>query len=109
MPSLGLNTKKENHKVKLQFGFKKIILLLFKYTCLHLPPLTTHPHPLSHPHLPPLIPLPLGFVHVSFIVVPENPSLLPPLSPPTSPLVTVSLFLISMSLVIFCLLVYFVD
>ena len=35
------------------------------------------PHP-SHPHLPPLIPLPLGFVHVSFIVVPEIPS---PLSP----------------------------
>ena len=59
----------------------------------------------SHPHLPPLIPPPFGFVHVSFIVVPENPFPSPaPLSPPTSPLITVSLFLISMSLVIFCLL-----
>ena len=28
----------------------------------------------SHPHLPPLIPPPFGFVHVSFIHVPENPS-----------------------------------
>ena len=34
---------------------------------------------------------------------------LPPLSPPTYPLVPVSLFSISMSLVIFCLLVCFVD
>ena len=32
-----------------------------------------------------------------------------PLSPPISPLVTVSLFLISISLVIFCLLICFVD
>ena len=36
----------------------------------------------SHPYLPPLIPPPLGFVHESFIVVPENPFPLPPLSPP---------------------------
>ena len=36
-----------------------------------------YPHP-SHPHLPPLIPPALGFVHVSFIVAPENPS---PFSP----------------------------
>ena len=35
--------------------------------------------------------------------------LFPPLSPPCSPLVTDSLLLISMSLVIFCLLVCFVD
>ena len=45
------------------------ILLLFKYSCLHFP-LTT-PHHRRHPHLPPLIPPHLGFVHVSFIVVPE--------------------------------------
>ena len=37
----------------------KIILLLFKYSCLHLPP-TRHPHP-NHPHLPPLIPRPPWF------------------------------------------------
>ena len=39
----------------------------------------------SHPHRPPLLPPTLGFVCVSFIVVPENPSLLSPplpLSPP---------------------------
>ena len=49
------------------------IFLLFKYSCLHFPP-TIPPHP-SHLHLPPLIlPAPLGFVHVSFIDVPENPS-----------------------------------
>ena len=36
---------------------------------------------------------------MSFIHVPDNPSPFPPLSPLTSPLVTVSLFLISMSLV----------
>ena len=49
----------------------------------------------------------LDFVHVSFIVVPENPY--PPLSPPNSPLVTVRLFLISMSLVIFCLLFFLLS
>ena len=39
---------------------------------------------------------------MSFIVVPENPSPLLPMIP--SPLITVSVFLISMSLVVFCLL-----
>ena len=34
---------------------------------------TTLPNP-SHPHLPPPILPTLGFVHVSFIVVPKNPS-----------------------------------
>ena len=76
---------------------------------------------------PPITPLPpqpspppspdstlLGFVHVSFLDVPKNlpnpfsPSS-PPISLPTSPLVTVRLFLISMSLVIFCSLFSFVD
>ena len=52
-----------------------IILLLFNYSCLHFSP--------PQPNLPPspASTLPLGFVHVSFIVVPENPSphcLLPP-------------------------------
>ena len=53
---------------------------------------------------------PVGFVHGFFIHVPgwPFPSLLP-LSPPTSPLVTVSLFVISVSLALFCLLVCFVD
>ena len=90
------------------FLFFQIILLLFNYSRLHLPP-TTAPYNPSHPHLHPLLPPLLGFVHVSFIVVPENLSPFPPLSPPTSPLVTVRLFLISMSLVILCLFVCFVD
>ena len=56
----------------------------------------------NHPPFPPLIPALLGFVHVSLIVVPENPSSFYPHYPLT-PLVTVSLFLISMPLVIVCL------
>ena len=61
-----------------------------------------------HPNPPPSLAstLPFGFVHVSFIVVPENPS---PCCPPTSPLAIVRLFLTSMTLVIFCLLFSFVD
>ena len=51
----------------------------------------------------------LFIVHVPFIIVPANPSPFPSLSPPLFPQVTVSLFSISMSLVIFCLLVHFVD
>ena len=39
------------------------------------PPLLCHP---SHPHFPPLIPPPFGFVHVSFIHVSEDPSPSPP-------------------------------
>ena len=46
--------------------------------------------------------LPLDFVLASFIVAPIDPS-------PHSPLAIVTMFLISMSLVIFCLLFSFVD
>ena len=46
--------------------------------CIFSPPLPPHP---SHPRLPPLIPPCLGFVHVSFIVVPENPSSPPRIIP----------------------------
>ena len=38
---------------------------------LFFPPFPPYP---NHPHIPPLIPRTLGFVHVSFIVIPENPS-----------------------------------
>ena len=72
--------------------------------------------PFSHHYLPPppppptFDPSPFGFVHGSFIHVPWWPfSVFPTLSPPPSPLVTVSLFLISMSLIVFCLLICFVD
>ena len=64
----------------------------------------------THPHLPPSILSPFGFVHGSFIMFLDNlsPSF-PRYSPPTSPMVTITLFFISVSLVIFCLLVCFVD
>ena len=56
------------------------------------------------PNLPPspVSTLPLGFAHVSFIVVPENRSPYYPF--PRSPLAFVGLLLTSMSPVIFCLL-----
>ena len=69
----------------------------------------------SHPSTPPQLNPPpsptstlhLGFVHVSFIVVPENPSSHYPF--PLPPLAIVRVFLTSMSLVIFCLLFSSVD
>ena len=45
------------------------ILLSFKYSCLRFPP-TTLPYP-NHPHFPPLLLPSFGFVHVSFIHVPD--------------------------------------
>ena len=61
------------------------------------------PHPSSQTHLSSLTyTLPLGFVHVSFIVVPKKPSPHYPLPP--SPLAIIRLFLTSVSLVMFCLL-----
>ena len=60
--------------------------------------------------LPPSILNPFGLVHESFIHVPWWPFPFPPkYSPPSSPLVTVSLLLIWVSLVLFSLLVGFVD
>ena len=53
-------------------SFLKIILLLFNYSCLHFLPTPPHPHP--SPPCSLASTLPLDFVHVSFIVVPENPS-----------------------------------
>ena len=71
------------------------IFIFFIVVQVQLSPFSPHhtPHP-SHPHPPPSILTPFCFVRVSFIVVPKNPSLFPPplLSPPSSPLVTVSLF-----------------
>ena len=81
-------------KSSLFFFFFNFLKFLFKYSCLHFP---------SHPHFPPLIlKSPFGFVHVSFIDFPENPS---PLSPPTSPLVTVSSLFPCFRLCLACLFV----
>ena len=69
-----------------------------------------HSPPPQPPPLPTLDPTPLWFCPcVLYTCSWKLFCLSPPLSPPTSPLVTVSLFFISMSLVIFCLLVCFAD
>ena len=84
----------------LYFLFFNIFLLLFKYSFL------PFPHP---PHLPPLLPPPHIIVHVSFLVVPENPSPFSHIIPsnlPSGYSQIVHYFNIS---AIFCLLVCFVD
>ena len=70
--------------------------------CIFSPPL----YPTPNPPPSPASTLPLGFVHVSFIVVPKNPF---PTIPSPSLLAIVRLFLTSMSQVIFCLLFSSVD
>ena len=71
-------------------------LLLFNYSCMPFLPIPP-PSPTST--------LPLDFVHVSFIVVPENPS---PSVP--SPLSSGYCYIVlNFSVVIFCLLFSFVD
>ena len=92
---------------ELYVSFSTFLKLLFKYSCLHVLP-TPPPDP-SHPHFSPLVLPPFGFVHVSFVHISENPSPFPLIISSHPLLVTVSLFLISMSLVMFCLLVCFVD
>ena len=94
--------------IYLIFYSLKLFILLFKYSCLLFLP-TTAPHP-SHPHVPPMIPTPLWFCPCVLYRCSWKPfPIFPPLSPAPYPLVTVSLFLISVSLVIFCWLVCFVD
>ena len=85
--------------------FLKKILLLFSYSCLHFLPIPP-PHP-SQPHLPPP-PTPSPWF-CPCVLYSSSCNPLSSLSPPHSPLAIVILFLISMSLVIFCLLFSFVD
>ena len=89
------------------FFFFLFFLLLFKYSCLHFPTIT-FPCP-TRPYHPPSIHPPIGFVHGSFIHVPGWPFPIFPSYPPPSTLVAVNLLFISISLVIFCLIVCFVD
>ena len=86
-----------------------IFLLLFNYSCLHfLPTPPTHP---SQTHLLPLPPpSPLVLSMCPLYVVLEDPYLIFRHYPsPLSPLVTISLFFISISLLVFYLLVCFGD
>ena len=88
------------------------ILFYFIFYCcsstvVSIPPF---PPPTSHPQFPALIPFPP--LVLSMCPLQQFLKTLPPcplLSLPTSPMVTVSLFLISMSLIIFHLFVCFVD
>ena len=69
-----------------------------------------HSHPSQPSPLPTLYPTPFWLcpcVHYTCFLTTLTP--LPPLAPSTSPVVTISLFLFSVSLVIFCLLACFVD
>ena len=84
------------------------LILLFKYSCVHFP--STTPHNATHPHLQPSILLPLTLSMGPLYMVLDSPSSIFPHYPsPLPPLITVSLFFISMSLVIFCLLFSSVD
>ena len=93
------------------FSFIVDFLKFFFIVQLYCLPLSPIPLPCStYPHLPHSILTPIVFVHVSFTHVPWWPfPFFPPLPPPCSPLVTVSLFFISVSLVLFCSFVCFVD
>ena len=89
-------------------SFFSLFLLLFKYSCLHFPA-TTLPSP-THPYLPssilPSCLCPWVLYTCSLTTFPLLSSIIPH---PHSPLINVSLFFISMSLVIFCLIVCIVD
>ena len=65
-------TGPQNTKSKHCQFLKKNYFIVFNYSCLHLPPATPLPYS-RHSDLPPLLPPLLGFVHVSFIVVPGHP------------------------------------
>ena len=83
-------------------------LLLFEYSCLYFPTTISPapPTPTSHPQS--YHPLALSVGPLYMFLDDPFPSF-PCYLPPPSPLVTVSLFFISVSLVIFCLLVCFVG
>ena len=85
--------------------FKLINLFLFSYNCLHFLPFPP-PHPASPTSLPHLYP-PSWFCLCVLYSSSYRP--LSPLSTPHSPVAIVTMFLISMSLAIFCLLFSFVD
>ena len=87
--------------------FEQLLLLFFKYSCLYCLS-TTSPTP-AIPIFHPSSYLPLILSMCPLYIFLKTHPLFPPISPPTSPLVTVSLFFISLTLVIFCLLVCFVD
>ena len=104
------NLSKPTHWEQLESLDKTLLiflLLLLKYSCLH------HHFPLPHPPPPPTCnPTPIWlFLWILYTCSLMNLPLLSLISypPPSSPLVTVGLFFISMPQVIFCLLVCLDD
>ena len=85
----------------------KFFLLIFKYGCLHFPT-TTLPCS-THTYLPPSILHPFGSMGPLHMFIYNPFPSFPHYFPLRSPLVTVTLLLISMSLVVFCSLVYSVN
>ena len=86
-----------------------LVLLLFKHNCLHFHSITslpTPPIPTSHSHVHPLWLCPCVLHTCSLMAL---PLLSPIVSLPPSSLVTVKLFFISVSVIVFCLPVCFVD
>ena len=79
---------------------------MFNYSFLPFAPTTPH-HP-SRPHLLPPFLSPLVIVHVSFIIVPANPSPFTPIIPTPLPSAHCQPVVNFGVLVIFCLLVHFV-
>ena len=75
------------------YGWRTVVLLHAFFKIVVQVQFSAFPPQLSPPPSP--ISTPLVIVHMSFIIVPVNPSPFSPLSPPLSPLVTVSLFSIS--------------
>ena len=78
-----------------------ILFFLFSYNCLHFLPTPAKPTSLPRLHPPPWF--------CPCVLYSSSWKPFSPLSPPPSPLAIVRLFLISMSLVIFCLLFSSVD
>ena len=95
------------------YFFSLVFFNLFFFVQVHLSPYSCQNFPPTHTHPPPTIIysfplLALSMEHLYMFF--DNPSLcIPRYAPPLSPLVTVSLYFISMSLVILCLLICFVD
>ena len=102
----GPKSEMENSKNKLFISF--IFLPLFKYSCLHFPPISP-PSP-THLHLLPSILPPLTLsMGPLYMFLDDLSPIFPHYFSLPSPLVTVSFLFMSMSLVIFCSLVCFID
>ena len=84
-----------------------LLLLMFKYSCLHFPTLLPPASPIPSPH-PQFYPLVFSICPSCMFIDDPSPILLHYYTP-TIPLVSDCLFFISMSLVMFCLLVCLVD